>query len=135
MKKRTSMVIVLIIAALLITLVPLFMLGASAEFGGSDGQGSEMVDEVTGGSYEPWFTPVLETAIGGEIPGEVESLFFCVQTGIGVGIIAYAFGYLVARKKYNTDKPDTSKPGSAETFTSEATTECYVSSAGQEVNS
>ena len=31
---------------------------------------------------------------------EVESLLFCVQTGIGVGIIAFGFGYLVARRKY-----------------------------------
>ena len=49
---------------------------------------------------EPWFTPVLEQMLGGELPVEVESLVFCVQTGIGVGILAYAFGYLVARKKY-----------------------------------
>lgn len=55
------------------------------------------------GNYEPWFTPVLETLIGGELPGEIESLFFCVQTGIGVGIIAYSFGYLAARKKYKGD--------------------------------
>ncbi len=48
-------------------------------------------------------TPVLETLIGGELPGEIESLFFCVQTGIGVGIIAYSFGYLAARKKYKGD--------------------------------
>ena len=37
---------------------------------------------------------------GGELPGEVESLFFCLQTGLGVGVIAYGFGYLTARKKY-----------------------------------
>ncbi|MDR0459664.1 MAG: hypothetical protein LBG68_04255, partial [Coriobacteriales bacterium] len=47
-----------------------------------------------------WFEPVLETLIGGELPGEIESLFFCIQTGIGVGIIAYSFGYLVARKRF-----------------------------------
>ena len=34
-------------------------------------------------------------------PGEVESLFFCLQTGLGVGVIAFGFGYLVARKKYS----------------------------------
>ena len=39
--------------------------------------------------------------IGGELPGEVESLFFCLQTGLGVGVIAFGFGYLVARKKYS----------------------------------
>ena len=52
------------------------------------------------GEYTPWFTPVLENALGGEIPGEVESLIFCVQTGIGVGIIAFFMGRFVERKKW-----------------------------------
>lgn len=34
-----------------------------------------------------------------EIPGEVESLLFCVQTGIGVGIIAFLLGRFVERTK------------------------------------
>ncbi len=99
MKKKTGIVVTIIVAIVLIALVPLFALKGAA-FGGSDDAGSQMVEEVTGRSYEPWFTPVLETMIGGELPGEVESLFFCLQTGIGVGIIAYAFGYLVARRKF-----------------------------------
>ena len=60
-----------------------------------------MGETIRGESYEPWFTPVLEQMIGGELPGEVESLFFCLQTGLGVGVIAFGFGYLVARKKYS----------------------------------
>lgn len=99
MKKNTIIVILIICLIVLIALVPLFM-RRGAEFGGSDDAGSVMVEEVTGEEYEPWFTPILEMMIGGELPGEVESLFFCLQTGIGVGIIAYGFGYLVARKKY-----------------------------------
>ena len=55
------------------------------------------------GEYEPWFTPVLEDFLGKEIPGEVESLLFCVQTGIGVGIIAFCMGRLVERKKWQND--------------------------------
>ena len=105
MKKRNYTVLALIILAALIIIFPLFWL-RGAEFGGSDGQGSEMVDEVTGGEYEPWFDPVLETLIGGELPGEMETLFFCIQTGIGVGIIAFCFGYLVARKKYGSAYKD-----------------------------
>ncbi|MDR2530257.1 MAG: cobalt transport protein CbiN [Oscillospiraceae bacterium] len=103
MKKRTGIAIALIVLALLITLIPLFAL-KGAEFGGSDDAGSQMVAEVTGEEYEPWFTPVLEQYLGGELPGEIESLFFCLQTGIGVGIIAYAFGFLVARKRFGGDK-------------------------------
>lgn len=100
MKKNRITVPALIVLAVLIILVPLFM-RKGASFEGSDGAGSEMVNEMAGGGYEPWFEPVLERMIGGELPGEVETLFFCIQTGIGVGVIAYCFGYLAARKKYS----------------------------------
>ena len=33
-----------------------------------------MISEIQGKEYEPWFTPVLETALGGELPGEIEKL-------------------------------------------------------------
>jgi len=98
MCKNKVTAFILTALVLLIALVPLFAL-KGAEFGGSDDAGSQIVESIQG-NYEPWFTPVLETLIGGELPGEIESLFFCVQTGIGVGIIAYSFGYLAARKKY-----------------------------------
>lgn len=99
MTKNTKTVLILILAIILIALVPLFAL-KGAEFGGSDDAGSVMVEEITGTEYEPWFTPVLETMIDGELPGEVESLFFCIQTGIGVGIVAFCMGRLVERKKW-----------------------------------
>ena len=98
MSKNTKTVILLLIAAVLIAVIPLF-LRKDAEFGGSDDAGSVMIEEIQG-EYTPWFTPVLENALGGEIPGEVESLIFCVQTGIGVGIIAFFMGRFVERKKW-----------------------------------
>ncbi len=91
-------VIAAIIAVLLLAFVPLFAL-KDAEFGGSDDAGSQVVEEVDS-SYEPWAAPVLERILGGELPGEVESLLFCVQTGIGVGIIAFVMGRFVERKKW-----------------------------------
>ena len=97
MKKDVKIAIVLLIVVFAIVVVPLFAL-KGAEFGGSDDAGSQKVEELTG-EYEPWFTPVFETALGGELPGEVESLLFCVQTGIGVGIIAFFMGRFVERKK------------------------------------
>ena len=103
MKRKT--VIFLIVLTVVIMFFPLFLL-KGAEFEGSDGAGSDMVDEVTGGEFEPWFEPVMERAIGGELPGEMESFFFCIQTGIGVGVIAYSFGWLAARKKYSKDPDD-----------------------------
>ncbi len=92
----TTIILLLIVASLI--LVPLFAL-KGAEFGGSDDAGSTKVEEIQG-DYEPWFTPVLETALHGEIPGEIESLLFCVQTGIGVGVVAFLMGRFVERKKY-----------------------------------
>lgn len=91
-------VIAAIIAVILIALIPLFVL-KDAEFGGSDDAGSVVVEEVNS-SYEPWAVPILEKLLGRELPGEVESLFFCIQTGIGVGIIAFIMGRLVERRKW-----------------------------------
>ena len=93
-----STVIALILAVILIAFIPLFAL-KDAEFGGSDDAGSTVVEEVDS-SYEPWAEPILERLIGGELPGEVESMLFCVQTGIGVGILAFCMGRFVERKKW-----------------------------------
>lgn len=97
MSKDKKTVIVLLLVVLIVVVFPLLTV-KNAEFGGSDDAGSVMVEEIVG-EYEPWFTPVLETYIGGELPGELESLLFCVQTGIGVGIIAFLMGRFVERKK------------------------------------
>ena len=98
MTKTKRTVILLLVIAILIAVVPLFAL-KGAEFGGSDDAGSKVVSDITGEEYQPWFTPVLETWIGGELPGEVESLVFCIQTGIGVGVLAFFMGRLVERTK------------------------------------
>ena len=99
MTKNKLTVIILLIIALLIAIIPLFAL-KGAEFGGSDDAGSVMVEEIKGEKYEPWFTPVMERIIEGELPGEVETLLFCVQTGIGVGVFAFFMGRFVERKKW-----------------------------------
>ena len=98
MKKKVFLAILLIF---LIAFVPLFAL-KDAEFGGSDDAGSQVVEEVDS-SYEPWATPIFEKLSGGELPGEVESLLFCLQTGIGVGVIAFIMGRFVERKKWMKD--------------------------------
>lgn len=102
MSKDKKTVIILLIVAVLIAVIP-FLALKGAEFGGSDDAGSVMVEEIKGEEYEPWFTPVLENLIGGEIPGEIESLLFCIQTGIGVGIIAFFMGRFYERKKLLKD--------------------------------
>lgn len=95
---------ILLAAAALLALLPLFT-ARGASFGGTDDAGSAVVAQVDS-SYEPWAAPLLETLIGGELPGEVETLFFCVQTGIGVGILAYWAGRLVERKKWTQAQQD-----------------------------
>ena len=90
-------VILLLILVVLIAFIPLFAL-KEAEFGGSDDAGSQVVEEVDSG-YEPIAEPILEKLLGHELPGEVESLLFCIQSSIGVGIIAFFMGRFVERKK------------------------------------
>jgi len=77
MSKNKKLVISLLVVVVLMAIVPLFML-KNAEFGGSDDAGSEVVAEIQGGEYEPWFNPIIETVLGKELPGEVESVFLCL---------------------------------------------------------
>ncbi|MBW9150317.1 cobalt transport protein CbiN [Clostridium sp. CM028] len=98
MVKTKKKVIILLIIAAVIAIIPLFTL-KGAEFGGSDDAGSKVVSEITGTEYKPWFEPVMETWIGGELPGEIESLLFCLQTGIGVGVLFFFLGRFVERTK------------------------------------
>lgn len=100
MSKNAKTVFILLVVTLLIAFVPLFAL-KDAQFGGSDDAGTVMVEEIHG-EYEPWAAPVLEKLLGRELPGEVESMLFCVQTGIGVGVIAFVMGRLVERKKWTS---------------------------------
>lgn len=94
MKKK---VITLLVIILLIAFIPLFAL-KDAEFGGSDDAGSQVVEEVDS-SFQPIAEPILEKMLGHELPSEVESLLFCVQSSIGVGVLAFFMGRFVERKK------------------------------------
>ena len=94
MKKK---VITLLVIILLIAFIPSFAL-KDAEFGGSDDAGSQVVEEVDS-SFQPIAEPILEKMLGHELPGEVESLLFCVQSSIGVGVLAFFMGRFVERKK------------------------------------
>ena len=97
-KSKKGLVVLLLILAILIAVVPFLML-KDAEFGGSDDAAGGAIEEIQGGEYEPWFTPILESYLGGEIPGEIESLIFCVQTGI-----AFFMGRFYERKKWMKDE-------------------------------
>ena len=104
----------LVFLAIVIAIGPLIVLHG-ADFSGSDDAGSGAIEEVYasshgGAQYVPWFESILPRMLGyadGEMPSEMETLFFCIQTGIGVGVLAFAFGYLSARKKFSKDPEDT----------------------------
>lgn len=100
-KKDRALMIALLLLCVVLVVTPVLAL-RGAEFGGSDDAGSEKVAETTGEEYEPWATPVFEQLLGGELPSELESLLFCVQTGVGVGVIAFFLGRFVERKKQET---------------------------------
>jgi cobalt/nickel transport protein len=91
----------LLVICILLTIIP-FVVSAGAEFGGADDAAGAAVEELTPG-YKPWAVPIAEVILGGEIPGETQSLLFCIQSAIGSGILFYGFGYLVARKKYSKE--------------------------------
>ena len=92
----------LLVACVILTIVPFIAAPKDAGFGGADDAAGELVGEIDP-EYEPWAEPVLERILGGELPGETESLLFCLQAALGSGVICYGFGYLVARKEYSTN--------------------------------
>lgn len=93
-KKTVFQIIGLLLICGALVIFPLLTV-QNSEFGGADGQAEEVVSEINP-EYEPWFENIIE------LPGgETETLLFCLQTGLGVGVLAYGFGYWVARKKYN----------------------------------
>ena len=92
-KKNKITMLILFFIVIILIVFPVLAL-KNADIGGSDDAGSVMIEEING-EYEPWFTPVLEKYIDGEIPGEIESLLFCIQTELGVGVISFCMGRFV----------------------------------------
>ncbi|MBC2701934.1 MAG: energy-coupling factor ABC transporter substrate-binding protein [ANME-2 cluster archaeon] len=65
-----------------------------AEFGGADGEAEGVIEELTGGTYEPIADPIWEPP-----SGEIESLLFSLQAAIGALVIGYYFGYYRGKKQ------------------------------------
>ena len=65
-----------------------------AEYGGADGEAEGVIDELTGGTYEPIANPIWEPP-----SGEIESLLFSLQAAIGALVIGYYFGYYKGKKQ------------------------------------
>lgn len=78
---------ILLAAAAMIAIVPLFMGFEGDEiFGGADDQAKGVIGELQPG-YEPWFQPLWEPP-----SGEIGSLLFALQAALGAGFLGYYFG-------------------------------------------
>ncbi|MDS3861053.1 energy-coupling factor ABC transporter substrate-binding protein [Thermosynechococcaceae cyanobacterium BACA0444] len=87
---------ILVLGVISLAIVPL-VVAKGAEFSGADGQAEAAINEIHP-DYETWFNPIFEPA-----SGEIESLLFATQAGIGAGIIGYVIGWYRGRKETGTD--------------------------------
>ncbi|MDY2629618.1 MAG: cobalt transport protein CbiN [Lachnospiraceae bacterium] len=99
---KGKLAVLLLILCAVIAIVPLVMYGSSAEFGGSDDAGSEAISELVDEDVEPWFNPIIESALDMELPGEVESLLFCLQVGLGCSVFFFFFGRYYERSRWES---------------------------------
>jgi cobalt/nickel transport protein len=58
------------------------------EWGGADDQPADVINDLTHGSYHPWFHSIWEPP-----SAEIESLLFALQAAFGAIIIGYFLGY------------------------------------------
>ena len=78
--KRTLFMLML---AFMVALIPL----AKAEnWSGADEKAEEAIKQLSP-DYEPWFSQIWEPP-----SGEIESLLFSVQAGIGAFVVGYVIG-------------------------------------------
>ncbi|GEO81259.1 energy-coupling factor ABC transporter substrate-binding protein [Pararhodospirillum oryzae] len=70
-----------------ILLIPLFMPSLkTAEFAGADGEAEGVIAELAP-DYQPWAEAWWEPP-----SGEIESLLFALQAGLGAGVLGYVLG-------------------------------------------
>ena len=76
------------------------------EWGGADGQAEDVISDLTGGTYIPWFQSIYQPP-----SGEIESLLFALQAAIGSLIIGYFLGYYRALAKIKADNAAREREG------------------------
>jgi cobalt/nickel transport protein len=99
MKARTVLIWAAII---LLTVLPLWFVAVPAAepgreappvFSGADAHAQRAILILAPG-YKPWFAPLFEPP-----SGEIASLLFALQAGIGAGVIGFWLGMSVARER------------------------------------
>jgi cobalt/nickel transport protein len=91
----------LVLGVVLLAVAPLLFV--KGEYGGSDDKAKEAITELHP-QYKPWFNSLIELP-----SGEVASLLFAVQAGLGAGVIGYVIGLYKGRseqqqKNENSDR-------------------------------
>jgi cobalt/nickel transport protein len=88
--------ILLLIVVIAIAVIPLIF-QSKAEFAGSDDQAKDAIIQIDK-SYKPWFNSIWTPP-----SGEIESLLFALQAGIGSLVIGYYIGFARGRKKMDKE--------------------------------
>ena len=76
------------------------------EWSGSDAQAENVISQLTGGTFQPWFQSIYTPP-----SGEIESLMFALQAAIGGIIIGYFLGYYRALAKLKASDTSTKHDG------------------------
>ena len=92
----------LVLGVTALAIAPLILV-RGAEFGGADGAAKAAIQEVNP-NYKPWATPIFEPA-----SGEIESLLFALQAGLGAGVIGYAIGLYRGRQEQHRTEGKSTK--------------------------
>ena len=74
------------------------------EWGGADDQPENVINDLTHGSYHPWFNSVWTPP-----SPEIESLLFALQAAFGAIIIGYFLGYYRCMSKAKAATPPEEK--------------------------
>jgi cobalt/nickel transport protein len=79
------------------------------DWNGADSQAEEVISDLTGGTYTPWFQSIFTPP-----SSEIEGLLFTLQAAIGSLIIGYFLGYYRALAKMKADKSVPEQEGNSD---------------------
>ena len=89
--KKINMKHILIVAVVIVLFIVPFLINQNAEFGGTDGQGPDAIEES---GYVPWINPMAYQ------PDDLgERLLFSLQVAIGAVILGFYVGHETAKGK------------------------------------
>jgi cobalt/nickel transport protein len=83
----------MIAAAAALVAAPLLLPGLQGEFKGTDDLGSAAVS-ASHPDYQPWFQPLWKPP-----SGEIESMLFALEAGLGGGLLGYVIGRRHSRSR------------------------------------